>query len=71
MREAGEVAGVSGRHFPHRWRHTYATSLLRRGVDVFKAKRLLGHSKLATTERYLHLVDDDLADAVDLAFPEV
>lgn len=70
VRQAGEGAGVSERHFPHRWRHTYATSLLRRGVDIYKVKRLLGHSKLVTTERYLHLNDDDLADAVDKAFPE-
>ena len=31
---AGNGAGVGGRHFPHRWRHSYATSLLRRGVDI-------------------------------------
>ena len=70
VRQAGEGAGVAGPHFPHRWRHSYATSLLRRGVDIFKVKRLLGHAKLATTERYLHLNDDDLADAIDKAFPE-
>ena len=69
VRQAGEGAGVSERHFPHRWRHTYATSLLRRGVDIYKVKRLLGHAKLVTTERYLHLTIDDLADAVDQAFP--
>ena len=69
VRQAGEGAGVSERHFPHRWRHTYATSLLRRGVDIYKVKRLLGHAKLVTTERYLHLTVDDLADALDQAFP--
>ena len=26
--EAGTSAGVTGRHFPHRWRHSYATSLV-------------------------------------------
>ena len=40
-------------------------------VDFFAVKRLLGHSKLATAERYLQLVDDDLAAAVDRAFPEL
>ena len=44
-----------------------ATSLLR----IYKVKRLLGHAKLVTTERYLHLSDDDLADTVDQAFPEL
>ncbi len=67
---AGRGAGVAGPHFPHRWRHTYATSLIRRGVDVSKVQRLLGHSRLATTERYVHLVIEDLAAAVDEAFPD-
>jgi site-specific recombinase XerD len=30
---------------------------------------LLGHSNITTTIRYLHLLDADLADPVDLAFP--
>lgn len=68
---AGQAAGVTGRHFPHRWRHSYATSLLRRGVDIHLVQRLLGHSNITTTTRYLHLDDIDLVNAVDLAFPEI
>jgi site-specific recombinase XerD len=69
VQRAGTGAGVTGRHFPHRWRHSYATSLLRRGVDIHVVQRLLGHSNIATTVRYLHLSDADLSDAVDKAFP--
>jgi len=29
----------------------------------------MGHSSLATTERYLHLVTEDLADALADAYP--
>jgi site-specific recombinase XerD len=65
----GAGAGITGRHFPHRWRHSYATSLLRRGVDIHVVQRLLGHSNIATTTRYLRLSDADLTDAVDKAFP--
>ena len=68
--EAGTSAGVAGRHFPHRWRHTYATSLIRRGEDIHIVQRLMGHSNIATTSRYMHLSDADLIDAVDRAFPE-
>ena len=68
--EAGTSAGVAGRHFPHRWRHSYATSLIRRGEDIHVVQRLMGHSNIATTTRYLHLSDADLLDAVDRAFPE-
>ncbi len=68
--EAGISAGVAGRHFPHRWRHTYATSLVRRGEDIHVVQRLMGHSNIATTSRYLHLSDADLLEAIDRAFPE-
>lgn len=68
VQRAGTGAGVGGRTFPHRWRHTYATSLLRRGVDLHVVQRLMGHANI-TTIRYLHLCDADLAAAVDKAFP--
>jgi site-specific recombinase XerD len=67
--QAGASSGVSGRHFAHRWRHSYATSLIRRGEDIHVVQRLMGHSNIATTSRYLHLSDADLLDAVDRAFP--
>ena len=70
MLEAGTSAGVTGRHFPHRWRHSYATSLVRRGEDIHVVQRLMGHSNIATTSRYLHLQDADLLAAIDRAFPE-
>jgi len=68
--EAGTSAGVTGRHFAHRWRHSYATSLIRRGEDIHVVQRLMGHSNIATTSRYLHLSDADLIEAIDRAFPE-
>ena len=40
----------------------------RRGYHV--VQRLMGHSNIATTTRYLHLSDADLLAAVDRAFPE-
>lgn len=70
VQTAGNGANVTGRHFAHRWRHTYATSLLRRGVDIHVVQRLLGHANIATTIRYLHLSDADLTDAVNHAFPD-
>lgn len=69
VKTAGQAAGRSNRDFAHRWRHTYATSLLRRNTDIHVVQRLLGHSSINTTTRYLHLDDNDLADAVDRAFP--
>ena len=57
VQRAGTGARVSGPHFPHRWRHSYATSLLRRGVDIHVVQRVMGHANIAMTTRYLHLSD--------------
>jgi site-specific recombinase XerD len=67
---AGERAGVDGPHHPHRWRHTFATELLRAGTDLAVVQRLLGHANLETTCRYLHLADDDLRAAIDRVWPD-
>ncbi len=42
---------------------------MRRGEDIYVVQRLMGHSNIATTTRYLHLLDADLLAAIDRAFP--
>jgi site-specific recombinase XerD len=50
---------------PHMFRHTYATGLLRAGVDVAVIARLLGHASATTTiDTYSHLDDADLTAAL-------
>ncbi len=42
---------------------------LERGDGLFairNARRLLGHANIATSQRYMHLGDRELADAQDL-----
>lgn len=69
VKQVGRAAGVPGRHHPHKWRHTYATQLLRNGVNIYMIQRLLGHASITTTAIYLHVVDDDLRAALDDVFP--
>jgi hypothetical protein len=43
---------------PHGLHHTFACELLFRGVDVVSISKLLGHSSVVVTQRYLNLTND-------------
>jgi integrase/recombinase XerD len=46
-------------------RHSFATQLIRDGGSVYTLKRILGHSDLKTTERYIHATSlEDMAAAL-------
>ena len=49
----------------HSLRHTFGTSLMNNGVNIVVIQELLGHKKLETTRRYLHINSIDLRNAVD------
>jgi len=48
----------------HACRHTFASRLLEKGVDIFTVHILLGHTSMATTKRYSHLSKGLLDDAI-------
>ena len=49
----------------HQLRHTFATELRRRAVDLRAIQQLLGHANLNTTAIYTQVSPDDLTSAVD------
>jgi integrase/recombinase XerD len=59
LERLGERAGVAACR-AHRFRHFFAVSFLRSGGNQFSLMRLLGHSTLSVTNRYVQLAQTDV-----------
>lgn len=57
-------AGIARSVHPHLLRHTFATDLLRDAKNIRIVQRALGHARIATTELYTHIVDEELEGAL-------
>ena len=58
-------AGIQDLRF-HDLRHTFASRLVEKGIDLITVKDLLGHSSVKITERYTHSFQDQKRKAVNL-----
>jgi len=58
-----EKAEIENFHF-HDLRHTFASYLRQRGVDIHTISVLMGHRDLRMTKRYAHLNVDNMRDAI-------
>jgi len=48
----------------HKLRHTFASQLVGRGVNLRSVQELLGHSTIQMTERYVHLTQSSLQQVI-------
>ena len=71
LRHLGRLAGIEKRVYPHLLRHSFATQMLRRGMNPIQLKDILGHSSLAMLDRvYSHLAPTDAYAALIEALRE-
>ena len=61
VRIAGEKANVRSdiRCSPHTCRHYFAQCQLKNGIDVYSLSRIMGHSSILITQRYLNSMNDN------------
>lgn len=62
VREAAERAGINRRITPHILRHSFATDFIDNNGDIRTLSVLMGHTNLATTAIYTHVVDNQLEE---------
>ena len=62
MKEYGEMAGIKNvRCSPHTARHTFAKMSVLNGCDVFTLQKILGHTSLEMTKRYVEMFSTDVS----------
>jgi integrase/recombinase XerD len=73
LHRLGDRAGIEKRVHPHGLRHTFAFELQEAGTPVVIISKLLGHSSIAVTSRYLdHMTNDQAVSALEsIDLPEL
>jgi len=63
------AAGIEGRVYPHKFRHTFSTEFLRNGGNAYALQVALGHTSPVVTSNYVHLVAADVEKAMQTFSP--
>jgi integrase/recombinase XerD len=62
LKEKAKSAGITKNISPHTLRHSFASHLLERGIDLRLIQELLGHEDISTTEIYTHINNTKLKE---------
>ena len=66
VKKNSKLVGIKKKVTPHTLRHSFATTLLKKGADIRSVQTLLGHSSITTTQIYTHVDDRFLRGVHDL-----
>jgi|SRR5579872_6856563 len=69
LKKMCERAGIKRAISPHQLRHSFATHMLEKGVDLRSLQVLLGHEEIATVEVYTHVETSELRKIYDKKHP--
>lgn len=63
VKRVHKACEIKGKNGPHKLRHTMATEFIKNGGDVAVLRKILRHSNIVVTQRYINLVQSDVQSA--------